>query len=110
MTPSPYVLESWMQSINYVRNICAHHSRLWNRTLTIRPELPQKTENGWLKNKDIDSAKLYAFLSCVVYLVKVINHKTRFGQHFRELIEKYPSVNLDSMGFHEEWRTEDLWA
>lgn len=22
---------SWLHTINYVRNICAHHARLWNR-------------------------------------------------------------------------------
>lgn len=26
------VLESWIHSFVYVRNICAHHSRLWNKT------------------------------------------------------------------------------
>ncbi|MDE6380839.1 MAG: Abi family protein, partial [Muribaculaceae bacterium] len=24
-------MESWLHAIVYVRNICAHHSRLWNR-------------------------------------------------------------------------------
>ena len=27
------VLESWLLTLNYVRNICAHHARLWNRGL-----------------------------------------------------------------------------
>ncbi|VEI48268.1 abortive infection bacteriophage resistance protein [Actinobacillus equuli] len=25
------ILESWLKVLNDVRNICAHHSRLWNR-------------------------------------------------------------------------------
>jgi abortive infection bacteriophage resistance protein len=24
------VLESWIRSLAYIRNLCAHHSRLWN--------------------------------------------------------------------------------
>lgn len=28
---------SWIHSINYIRNICAHHARLWNIMLAIQP-------------------------------------------------------------------------
>ena len=28
---------SWLLTLNYVRNLCAHHSRLWNRELEIKP-------------------------------------------------------------------------
>ncbi|MDV0445819.1 hypothetical protein MmiAt1_14160 [Methanimicrococcus sp. At1] len=30
---SPTILQSWLNHIAVIRNICAHHSRLWNRTL-----------------------------------------------------------------------------
>ena len=36
------VLESWLTSLNAVRNICAHHSRLWNRELGYKPIIPVK--------------------------------------------------------------------
>ena len=32
---------SWMHSLSYVRNICAHHGRLWNRQLAIPPKIPK---------------------------------------------------------------------
>lgn len=28
------LFESWARAMNYVRNVCAHHSRFWNRSLT----------------------------------------------------------------------------
>lgn len=34
----PKTFCSWLHTINYVRNICAHHARLWNRDLNIVPE------------------------------------------------------------------------
>ncbi len=37
----PKVLESWMHSLVYVRNTCAHHGRLWNRDLPIAPAIPR---------------------------------------------------------------------
>ncbi|HCH26351.1 MULTISPECIES: Abi family protein [Psychrobacter] len=30
-------LENWLHVLTYIRNICAHHSRLWNRALAIKP-------------------------------------------------------------------------
>lgn len=107
--PTPYILESWMQSITYVRNVCAHHSRLWNRVLTLKPQLPKNTRNPFLGNRDINPNKLYAFLSCCLYLLKVINPKTNFGTHFRQLLKTYPTVNLKAMGFPENWEQEVLW-
>lgn len=39
------VFASWLHCIVYVRNICAHHSRLWNRSLSIRPLMPRSPRN-----------------------------------------------------------------
>ncbi|MEG0461903.1 Abi family protein, partial [Gordonibacter sp.] len=36
------VLESWLVTLNTVRNICAHHGRLWNRTLGTKPMIPNR--------------------------------------------------------------------
>ncbi|HOG73259.1 MAG TPA: Abi family protein, partial [Tenuifilaceae bacterium] len=30
------VFSSWLHSIVYLRNICAHHARLWNREMQIQ--------------------------------------------------------------------------
>ena len=34
------ILDSWIYSFVYVRNVCAHHSRLWDKILAIAPQLP----------------------------------------------------------------------
>ena len=41
---------SWMHSIVYLRNVCAHHSRLWNRIMSIQPVIPQRVSKTWLNN------------------------------------------------------------
>jgi abortive infection bacteriophage resistance protein len=38
------VLPNWMHVITYLRNTCAHHSRLWNRILAIQPLIPGITQ------------------------------------------------------------------
>ncbi|WP_420846979.1 Abi family protein [Methanolapillus ohkumae] len=32
--PSLNILENWFHGISIIRNICAHHGRLWNRTFS----------------------------------------------------------------------------
>jgi abortive infection bacteriophage resistance protein len=34
----PQTFCSWLHTMNYIRNICAHHARLWNRDMNIVPE------------------------------------------------------------------------
>jgi abortive infection bacteriophage resistance protein len=35
------VLESWLECLTNIRNTCAHHARLWNKTLVTRPKMPK---------------------------------------------------------------------
>jgi len=39
------ILESWMHSFSNIRNVCAHHGRLWNRRLTAHIKLPTNPVN-----------------------------------------------------------------
>jgi abortive infection bacteriophage resistance protein len=36
----PTDMASWVHHVVYVRNLCAHHSRLWDRIWSIKPDLP----------------------------------------------------------------------
>ena len=36
----PLFLASWLHHLVYVRNVCAHHSRLWDRVWAVKPDLP----------------------------------------------------------------------
>ncbi|MBO9572290.1 MAG: Abi family protein [Chitinophagaceae bacterium] len=63
-------LPSWLQSIAQIRNICAHHGRLWNKNLPGRPHLLPKPPAPWLINY-IPSANehhmLYIHICCMKY-------------------------------------------
>ena len=36
----PQFLCSWVHHLVYLRNVCAHHARVWDRCWSIKPELP----------------------------------------------------------------------
>jgi len=107
--PQPIVLQSWMRSINYVRNICAHHSRLWNKVLTNKPLIPRNPPTIWISEKKPDNSKLYYFLCCLVYLLKQVKSDTDFVQKLERLFTKYPQISKDAMGFPKNWKDEKLW-
>jgi len=60
------VLLSWLHSITYLRNMCAHHSRILGRELAIKPRLPEK-EPLWTS---LDCRYLYAMLVIIEYLYR----------------------------------------
>lgn len=106
---SDKVFQSWIHSIVYLRNVCAHHSRLWNRDLRIQPIRPRNTRNPWLSNDQIRNDKTFFILSMLLYLLNTINPKHTFVSRLKELLTKYPNSDVRAMGFPENWQEEPIW-
>ncbi|KAB2912880.1 MAG: Abi family protein [Bacteroidetes bacterium] len=106
---SPDLLESWLHTLTYVRNICAHHGRLWNRTMKVRPQVLTKPQDIWISDNNVSLDKIYISLCCGLYLLRVIDPKTKFVAKFNAIVEKYPEVDLAYMGFPIDWRDEPFW-
>ena len=94
----------------YVRNICAHHARLWNKDLRIPVKLPKKTDHAWLAGVNITDRKVYVVLGIIVYLLDTITPNNTFRQKIKELIIKYPYTDIHAMGFPEDWRSDPFWT
>lgn len=105
---SDSVFESWLHSIVYVRNICAHHSRLWNRVLRVRPLYPKKTAKHFIENI-VPSNRIYYILSIIQYLLQTINPQTSFPQKIRDLFIEFPEISPTAMGFPANWENEHIW-
>lgn len=100
---------SWMHSIVYIRNVCAHHSRLWNRVMSIQPIKPIATRKTWLIDSAVANNKTYFILSMILYLLQTINPNISFSQRFQTLLAKYPNVDTKAMGFPSNWKEENVW-
>lgn len=107
--PQHEILESWMKSVNALRNTCAHHGRVWNRVMPVMPQIPVKLKNAWVKNTSIPRNRLYAILCCMVYWLNAITPDNTLASDFKHLLASYPDVNTRSMGFPEDWQEEPLW-
>jgi abortive infection bacteriophage resistance protein len=103
------VLASFIHHLTHVRNIAAHHSRLWNRRLTFTMAIPQRPKEivGWF-NPDLDR-NIYNSLVMLGYLLRLMSPGTTWAGRVRELIEDNPVVGPETMGFPLGWREMALW-
>ncbi|MCX6214662.1 Abi family protein [Spirosoma sp.] len=104
------ILESWLESITFVRNICAHHGRLWNRGLTITPMHPKRHAFPYLENREFENTRLYGILSVILYMLKVVSPETSLSANLKTIIQKYPQMNASRIGFPSGWENERLWS
>ena len=106
---SDTVFSSWLHSIVYLRNVCAHHTRLWNRVMSISPQLPQTPQNPWLTQAGILNKKTYFMLSMIKYFLHIVNPNNTFTSKVEDLLAKYPNDDIHAMGFPPDWKNEPLW-
>jgi len=107
---SANVLQSWLFCLNYIRNLCAHHSRLWNRELGIRPRIPNpKNAPEWHTPVTPDNRRTYAVLVLLRWLILRIAPQSQWAKRLRELLKNYPDVPLNLAGFPSAWDTSPIW-
>lgn len=92
-------IESWLESISYVRNICAHYGRLYNAKLSKTPMLYKEYTQAGIGNN-----RIYGVLLCMKYLLKQDSHWNQFVDNIELLFDKYESVQISTMGFPENWK------
>lgn len=107
--PNAKILESWMHSLAHLRNICAHHGRIWNRRLTTVPILPRNTTNAFLKNTNIHINKIYPILSCATYILHIISPGSSFNNRLKGMVNGCKMIDLKEMGFPGNWEMEPIW-
>ena len=91
--------ESWLESISYVRNICAHYGRLYNAKLSKTPMLYKEYLDAGIENN-----RIFGVLLCLKQLLKNDSHWNIFVDKIEMLFEKYESVDIKTMGFPENWK------
>lgn len=105
------ILENWLKLLTYSRNICAHHSRFWNRALSLKAsKITTDLDYPFINTKGVPKNKAFMYISIVKYLIDRVNPKNNFKKNLLELFEKYPNIDYEkSMAFPESWREEPLW-
>ncbi|MCU0476251.1 MAG: Abi family protein [Anaerolineae bacterium] len=103
------VMISWLRSLNYIRNCCAHHVRLWNRTLAIRPKLPNYKNRPEFHAVKFSETQIFSVMTIIQYLLNIINPSHQWYVEVSGLLARFPDVPIDKMGFPENWHTLPMW-
>jgi len=95
---------NWLHTINYVRNVIAHHGRLWNVNLAISPSPPKN--DSMPDFTPVFSApnahtRIYSMCCILAHFTKIINHESQWCLHLAELLRSFPEMphaSLKDMG------------
>ena len=104
-------LSSWLLTITVIRNIIAHHSRLWNRVIINKYDWPASTPHPLLNYvpDNRQRRKIFPLLSAIIYMNNEISPGNSIKQELIDLFNKFPNIHLSRMGFPNNWQNEPIW-
>jgi len=104
------VLDSWLLTLNAVRNICAHHGRLWNRELGVKPFIPRINEYpAWHTPVKVRNNRMFSVLTICKWSLDRVAPQSRWADRLHKLLSDSPRIPLVSMGFPANWRECPIW-
>ena len=102
-------LQDWLHVLSYVRNVCAHHSRLWNRALAIKPKAMPEAE--WNAPLLPSNGRMF----CVLLMLAVILNRSGGSLAWRgqctgllRRLTVSPRWRA-AMGLPSHWEEHPLW-
>lgn len=104
-------LAKYLRSLNFIRNVSAHHARLWNANVVDRSPLPP--EQCW---QQLNNARPFFYFCLMQMFLRVICPMSTWGQRLNKLInEDFPvvgcgAVKVGDFGVADDWRSWELWS
>lgn len=105
-------LSSWLEAITYARNIIAHHSRLWSRSMVKKPtERINNPRSDWFSHNllPVQSKKPFLIISTMLYLCNQVTPGHQIKVKLLELFNNNPNVPIYKLGFLNNWNTQPIW-
>ena len=108
-------LENWIFSIGKIRNISAHHERLWNTTIPRPAPLPNEPNNEYIANiRSAGNERVFHYLCIMQFLLITICPNSGWGARLRDHLLAFPTpengkVTIESMGVANDWEGWTLW-
>jgi abortive infection bacteriophage resistance protein len=107
-------LARWLEQLTVLRNTCANHSRVWNRSFTPVSTTALRTISDLGSLPNGQSERLYGALTVMTYLLQGTSPGTSWPTKVRSLIDdsfiNLPERTVEEMGFPERWHEERFWS
>jgi abortive infection bacteriophage resistance protein len=112
--PSFKVTENVFHGLTIIRNICAHHGRLWNREISPRFSLKYINSMSSMLisgNHQSECDKhLYNYLVIIERLLKATSPNTSWTKKLIELLNTMDNETHTAMRFPDNWQTQKPWC
>lgn len=108
--PSGDAFGKWLRTLNFIRNVSAHHSRLWNINVVEVAPLPRT----W--PKQLKNTRPFFCFCLMRQLLRTICPRSTWGSRFVELVTgEFPTfangaVGVADLGAFPDWNQWDLWS
>lgn len=104
------VLKGFVRHLTYVRNLCAHHSRVWNRRLTVTMPLPRRKPAGLVSSFNPNQTRhVYNTLVMLAAMMDLGCPGHLWRTRLQRVIKEH-RVNVQLMGFPKDWQQRPVWA
>lgn len=102
-------LESWLKSLDIVRNVSAHHGRLFNRVFALAPRLPPAG-----KFPALDSAspftRTFGHLSLIQFMLDSQGLRRQILPAVMRTFPDVRAVPISHLGASPNWSDSPLWS
>ncbi|MGP9504374.1 Abi family protein [Specibacter sp. AOP5-B1-6] len=109
-------LVNWIKVLNHVRNMCAHHARVWNQPVTFRL---QRIPTGMSPLLDplnrltgTPKTRIYSVLYLCAFLLDSLGDNSDWTNKAQALLASFPNVpgpTINDIGAPESWHTHAIW-
>lgn len=106
-------LSSLLHHLTVLRNMCAHHARVWNRLFTISIQPPRAKPAILISAMQTDAKqkmKLYNTLVMMNWMLNIIQPDHDWTHRLLALLAEYPTIQTRHMGFPQSWRNHPIWS
>jgi abortive infection bacteriophage resistance protein len=102
-------LVSFLHHLSTVRNLCAHHSRLWNREFIFTFKLPRQRPQILLSSfNPKEPRRIYNTLVMLHYLMNIIAPNHHWYQRLLDMLTRH-HIEPTRMGFPNDWKMRAIW-
>ena len=109
------LLTSWLEGLTILRNLCAHHHRIFNQNFHYLLYPHRTLSYPFIISTDtLKSNKLYYYSCCLFYLLQRIEGNKHLQFEFANIIRTFlkqdiPHLKKEDMGFVENWEQDSFW-
>lgn len=96
--------------LTQVRNLCAHHSRVWNRKFMFTMQVPKRPVDLAQQFHDNESRRVYNTLVMLAWCTETISPNTSWTQRVAALLAERSDPDLRAMGAPKDWKERAPWA